>query len=262
MPSMPALLGTPSDDVPEILATGRTDITTIFTSMAGRHPQGRDAEYIEWHRLDHEPDQHRLPTLRASMRLVSTPACRRSRSASHDRYDRVDHVMTYFFTDVTRLDAFDALNLAMAEVGRIPYLRGQALDMPIPAMPLLELGAYGVSGMAAAMRVKVGADVLPYWPARGVYLLVERGEAPASELVDVPGVAGVWWGTGLSLEPPYATADNAGLQITYCYLDADPAETGEQLRSALGARWTADVTPLLAAPFHTIVQYDWDRYLP
>jgi len=259
---MSALAGTPSDDVPEILATGRTDITTIYVSMSGRHPQGRDAEYIEWHGLDHEPDQHRLPSLRASMRLVSTPACRRARSASDERYDSVDHVMTYLFTDVTRLNAFDALNLAMANAGRNPYLRGQLLDVQIPGMPMLERGAYRVRGMAAARRVKVGADVLPWWPARGVYLLVEQGEAPAAELVDTSGVAGAWWGVGLPLEPPYATVDNAGLQITYCYLDGDPAETGEKLRAALAARWRGEVTPLLAAPFHTIVRYDWGRYLP
>ena len=259
---MPALVGTPSDDVPAILATGRTDITTIYVSMSGRHPQGRDAEYIEWHGLDHEPDQHRLPALRASLRLVSTPACRRARSAGDERYDPVDHVMTYLFTDATRLDAFDALNLAMADAGRNPYRHGRPVDGQIPGMPLLERGAYRVTGMAAAPRVKVGADVLPWWPARGVYLLVERGEAPPSDLLGTPGVAGAWWGVGLPLEPPYATADNAGLQITYCYLDGDPAEVGERLRAALATRWSGDVTPLLAAPFHTIVRYDWGRYLP
>jgi hypothetical protein len=259
---MPALLGTPSDEVPEILATGRTDITTIYASMSARHPQGRDAEYIEWHGLDHEPDQHRLPSLRASMRLVSTPDCRRARSASDERYDSVDHVMTYLFTDIARLDAFDALNLAMANVGRNPYLHGRPVDVQIPGMPLLERGAYQLAGMVAAPRIKVGADVLPWWPARGVYLLVERGQASGSTLIDAPGVAGAWWGTGLSLAEPYANIDNGGLQITYCFLDGDPAETGEQLRAVLDERWHGDVTPLLAAPFHTIVRYDWGRYLP
>lgn len=259
---MAGFVGTPSDDVPQILATGRTDITTIYVSMAGRHPQGRDAEYIEWHGLDHEPDQHRLSTLRASMRLVSTPECRRARGASGERYDPVDHVMTYLFTDDSSFDVFDALNLAMTEVGRNPYHHGQPIEVQIPAMPLMERGAYRVTGMAASPRVKVGADVLPWRPARGVYVLVERGEAPATELIGVPGVAGAWWATGLPLPPPYATVDLAGLQLTYCYLDDDPPATAERLRSVLEQRWSGGPTPLLAAPFHTVVRHDWGRYVP
>jgi hypothetical protein len=230
--------------------------------MAGRHPQGRDAEYIEWHGLDHEPDQHRLPSLRASMRLVSTPECRRARAAADERYDAVDHVMTYLFTDETSFETFDTLNVAMTEVGRNPYHRGQPIDVQIPAMPLLERGAYRVAGMVASPRVKVGADVLPWRPARGVYVLVERGESSPSKLAGVPGVAGTWWGTGLPLKPPYASAPLEGLQLTYCYLDDDPAATGERLRPVLAERWNGGVTPLLAAPFHTIVRNDWGRYVP
>ena len=34
------LPGTPSDEVDDVLATGRGDITTLFVSMATRHPDG------------------------------------------------------------------------------------------------------------------------------------------------------------------------------------------------------------------------------
>ena len=54
------LPGTPSDDVDGVLATGRGEIGTLFVSMARRHPEGRDAEYLRWHTLDHRPEQHRL----------------------------------------------------------------------------------------------------------------------------------------------------------------------------------------------------------
>ena len=259
---MTAFVGRPSDDVPQILATGRSDITTVYLSMAARHPDGRDAEYIEWHGLDHEPDQHRLAALRASMRLVSTPACRRARAASEDRYDAVDHVMTYLFTDDSSFEVFDALNVAMTEAGRNPYHRGQPIGVQIPAMPLLERGAYRVTGRVASRRIKVGADVLPWRPARGVYLLIEHGPAAPTDLAEVPGVAGVWTATGLPLEPPYATTDLGGLQLTYCYLDDDPADTAERIRPLLAQRWDDALTPLLAAPFHTVVRYDWGRYLP
>jgi hypothetical protein len=65
------------------------------------------------------------------------------------------------------------------------------------------------------------------------------------------------------MDAPYATADTTGLQITYCFLDDDPAAVGERLRPVLASRWNReDVSPLLAAPFHTLVDYDWGRYLP
>jgi hypothetical protein len=65
------------------------------------------------------------------------------------------------------------------------------------------------------------------------------------------------------MDPPYATADTAGLQIAYGFLDDDPASVGERLRPVLEARWAdTGATPLLAAPFHHLVAYDWGRYLP
>ena len=57
-------------------------------------------------RLDHRPEQHRLSAVRASLRLVSTPACRAARAVSNARFDAVDHVMTYFFSDVGGMDGF------------------------------------------------------------------------------------------------------------------------------------------------------------
>ena len=100
------LPGTPSDEVAEVLAAGRGEITTLFVSMATRHPDGTDADYLRWHTLDHRPEQHRLAAVRASLRLVSTPACRSARAVSDGPLDAVDHVMTYFFTDQAGLRGF------------------------------------------------------------------------------------------------------------------------------------------------------------
>src|SRR3954454_10085915 len=96
-------VGDSSDDRPEILGTGAGDITTMFVSMAHRHPNGADAAYLEWHTLDHRPEQHRLSSLRASLRVVSTAACRAARAAADERLDSVDHVMTYFWSDIAGL---------------------------------------------------------------------------------------------------------------------------------------------------------------
>ncbi len=247
-----ALSGTPSDEVDAILATGRSGITTIFVSMSTRHPEGADAEYLAWHTLDHRPEQYRLAALRSSVRLVSTPSCRAARAASHARLDATDHVMNYFFADTAGLTGFYELAVALRGAGRIPYL-----------LPPVERGVYGVSETSAAPRVKIGADVLPWWPVSGVYLLVEQGRhATATGLIDVPGVAGTWSAVALLADPEVATAA-VGQSITYCFLDDDPVATATRLRPVLERRWSdTGATPLLAAPFHTVVAHDWHRHLP
>ena len=252
---MPVLVGTPSDDAPAILATGQIDITTVFVSMTARHPEGRDADYIEWHCIDHRPEMHRLASMRASLRLVSTPQCRAARAASEAPYDAVDHVMSYLMAGGTdaALEEFRVLNAGLLAAGRTPYL-----------LPMIQRAVYRFEGIAAAPRVKVGADVLPWWPPRGVYLLLERGAAPVADFIEVPGVAGVWWATGVPKGQPFSIgADNTGLRITYCYLDDDPVDTAKRLRPVVEKRSAdAGVVPLLAAPFQTIASCEWGRYVP
>jgi hypothetical protein len=245
------LPGTPSDEVDGVLATGRGDISTIFVSMATRHPDGTDAEYLRWHTLDHRPEQHRLSAVRASLRLVSTPACRSARAASRDRYDAIDHVMTYFFTDPGGMESFLALSKALGDAGR-----------KLPLLPPVERGVYDVTNRNAASRIRIGADVLPWWPSRGVYLLLERGAIAADQLVEVDGVAGVWTATSLPVEARLASAP-AGQTISYCFLDDDPVVTAKRLDPVLQARWSdRGVEPLFAAPFHPVVPHEWDRYVP
>ena len=68
------LPGTPSDELSGVLDTGNGDIGTLFVSMARRHPDGTDAEYLRWHTLDHRPEQHRLTAVRASLRCLRARA--------------------------------------------------------------------------------------------------------------------------------------------------------------------------------------------
>jgi hypothetical protein len=51
----------------------------------------------------------------------------------------------------------------------------------------------------AAPRAVTGADVIPWRPALGIYLLVEHGTASPEALVEVDGVAGAWWGEGTAV---------------------------------------------------------------
>jgi hypothetical protein len=241
---MEPFAGTPSDHLPDVLGTGRGDATTVFVSLSAREPDGRDAEYIRWHSLDHRPEQHRLAGLRGSLRLVSTPSCRAARAAGDDPYDGVDHVMTYWFAGEEPLVPFMALGRALRLGGRMPI-----------RLPSVELASYQVAGTTAAPRVVVGADVVPWRPALGVYLLLERGAAPATRLQEAGGVAGVWWAT--------RSDGGATTQVTYCFLDDDPVVVAGRLEPLLADRWrTGSVHALLAAPFFSVVPFEWDRYLP
>jgi hypothetical protein len=235
------LPGTPSDEVAEVVATGRGDISTLFVSMSTRHPDGADADYLRWHTLDHRPEQYRLPTLRASLRLVSTPACRSVRAVSRDPLGAVDHVMTYFFSDPSGLDAFTGLGRALRDAGRM-----------LPLLPPVQRGVYEVQRKVAASRIKIGSDVLPWLPLRGVFLLVEQGPKPSTDLVDVEGVAGVW-----------SARAQSGRWISFYFLDDDPVATAERLQPVLHSGWSeTGAEPLLAAPFYVVVPYEWDRYVP
>lgn len=245
------LPGTPSDEVAAVLAEGRGGVNTLFVSMATRHPEGIDAEYLRWHTLDHRPEQHRLAAVRASLRLVSTPDCRAQRALSQDRYDAVDHVMTYFFSDPGGMESFMALSTALGDAGR-----------KLALLPPVERGVYSVDTRAAAPRVKVGADVLPWWPVRGVYLTLENGTAPAHHVLDIDGVAGLWTATSLPVGARLASAP-AGQTISYYFLDDDPVRVAERLRPALDKRWSAGgVDPLFAAPFYPVIPHEWDRHVP
>ena len=249
---MRPLPGTPSDDVPGVLAAGRGDVSTLFVSMARRHPDGRDAEYLRWHTLDHRPEQHRLSAVRASLRLVSTPECRATRVPADPHFDPIDHVMTYFFTDGSGLAPFNELSTALGDAGR-----------KLALLPPVQRGVYTVSRATASPRVKIGADVLPWWPVRGVYLLVESESAPPVDgLIDVDGVAGVWSATAQPVDASLASA-RAGQRITYCFLDDDPVETAKRLHPVIMARWHgADGVGRFAAPFHPVVPHEWERHVP
>lgn len=243
--------GIPSDELPEVLATGQSDVSFAFISLSARDGQGRDAEYIEWHTLDHRPEQYRLTGMRNALRLVSTPTCRAARAASTDRFDDVDHVMTYLFTGLAAMPPFSALGGALHRGGRMPHVLPQVMHL-----------TGDLVGKTAAARVVAGADAMPWRPCTGVYLVIERGEVAPPIAEDLPGVAGAWWYAGRLAPAPF-TQDGRGLCITYYYLDGDPLEVAGPLGERFRQRWSkGSAQGLLAAPFYATIPFEWDRYLP
>ncbi len=159
--SEPELAGVASDDAPDILATGRSDIQNLYASFSARHPDGDDAAYLRWHTLDHRPEQYRLSGIKASIRIVSTPECRAARAASAPELDATDHVMTYFFTDTSGLPGFNDLAVALRDAGRMSYL-----------LPSVQRGVYNVGrrGRAAVVAGEGRLSARGAWRGYGFFV--------------------------------------------------------------------------------------------
>lgn len=251
----------PSDAEPTIAAHGNGDVAASVVSMSQRHPEGRDADYLEWHVYDHLPEQYRLEGLRSGQRWVSTPECRAARAVSEPPFDAVDHVVQYLFAEPVddALDRFFPLGGALRKIGRMPVL-----------LPRVQVGGWTLERTVAAPRVLVGASVLPWRPTAGVYVLIERvgdgaddsTEGRPEALVAVPGVAGVWSWTGAA--PRHERLDSTdGLRMAVCYLDDEPLTVASALASVLRDRWAdRGVVPALAAPFELVVPADVGGHLP
>ena len=173
------------------------------------------------------------------------------RRSNHASFAAVDHVMTYFFRDVAGLGRFRKLSAALKGAARVPFVLNP-----------VQRGVYSVTSKVAAPLVKAGCEVLPWVPMQGAYILIEPAAAPAPgrTLVDDDGVAGMWPAVSVATEFSRVAA---GQRLTYCFLYDDPVEVAERLQPVLEMRWEATGTePFLAAPFHTVVPYEWDRFLP
>jgi hypothetical protein len=245
----------PSDRDDAIIATGQNAVAMALLSMSARSEDGRDAEYLEWHMLDHLPEQYRLATIRSGQRWVSTPACRAARAVSEPPFDDVDHIVQYLFAEplTEGLDAFFELGAALHRARRMPI-----------ALPRRHLAVYRPHERWAAPSRLIGADVLPWRPLSGVYVVVERNEEGHERTLgsDVDGVAGAWRLRGLDDRHPRLDGA-ADLDVTVWYLDRDPVAVGRAIAAEHAPEWRNErVEPLLAASFHAVVPWRWDRALP
>jgi hypothetical protein len=241
--------GTATDQIPAVGQIGGCVVRTMMTAMTERHPDGDDADFLRWHTFDHRPEHHRNEHLRCSLRAVSTPRCRAHRAVSTPALDAVDHVMSYLWSD------YDAGHAGMSGIVAAFKDHGRMRQIP----PMVTIGTTTLEGRVSSSRINTSADVLPWRPMTGVYLLVEQGGASPAPLVDVAGVTGAWWGPGA----PGFGDFGADQQLTYLFLDDDPVAVAQRLAGPLAQRWEATgVTPLLAAPFHDVIGNDIERHLP
>jgi hypothetical protein len=240
-----------------------------FFSLTGHSKTGDDRPYLEWHQLDHMPEQYQLPGLVAGQRWGSTPACRAARAAETGGWSSIEHVVCYLMGSPVEetIDEFLTLGRHLAELGRFPH-----------NLPSQYRGALRLLETHAAPRVLISSEVVPFRPHRGVYLIVDEPAEPdrptqdaylqrrhrhlLPELVSVPGVAGAWsYATTPAIRR--AAFTDGDYRMTLCYLDDEAAAVGERL-GPLMARWEAEepIRVVLAAPFESMVRWDWDRFGP
>jgi hypothetical protein len=222
--------------------------------------------YNEWHQLDHMPEQFPLDGVAYGQRWVSTPACTALRVASDEPLDATHYMTLYLMTDpVDRtLHEFYDLGGRLRSLGRFHRHRRAHLS-----------GPFTVLDTAAAPRVLVSAEAVPYRPNRGVYVVVEdtvdRAQLDAHTrwlhaehhraLLDVPGVAGVWsFATGAAFrDHPWDTGDR---RVTVMWLDDDPLAVAPKLHDVDAPRRAGnDATHVaFAGPLETIVPWHWEWF--
>jgi hypothetical protein len=212
-----------------------------------------DRRYLRWHQLDHMPEQYQLPGLVFGQRWASTPQSRALRLVAAGRWARIDHVVCYLMGDPVEstLDDFAALGRRLAELGRYPV-----------ALPSVFAGATRWLAAEAAPPALVSAEVVPFRPNRGIYLIVaEPAENDAdvdSLLLEAPGVAGVWtFETGPAYRKWQRTEGEYRFKV--CYLDGDPCDVAGQIGGVVEAAWRDKSSRLLlAGPYASLVPWVWD----
>jgi hypothetical protein len=214
--------------------------------------------YNEWHQLDHMPEQYPLPGLAFGQRWVSTPACRAARAVDGELLAPTHYVTLYLMTEPVRqtLEEFHALGGHLRAVGRFHEHRRACLS-----------GPFDIASVAAAPRVLISGEAVPYRPNRGAYIVVEdlspaggvtNDATRAAALLEVPGVAGVW--SFVSDEERRLTWRPGRRRITVCFLDEDPLGVSPLLgRIVTHGRPNAEAV-VHAGPLETVIPWHWDWF--
>jgi hypothetical protein len=206
--------------------------------------------YNEWHQLDHLPQQFALEGVRFGQRWVRTPECRAAEFTPSDAtanaaLDRCHYMTLYLLHDESVLPQFAALADQLRREGRFFEARERHLS-----------GSFRMEGQWAAPRVKVSADVIPFRPSEGIYVVVGPKVDGGEMLASHEGVAGVW------------TFGGKGRCIAVAFIDGDLLATAAGLSQALGngAFTPTNATPTeWAGPLQRIDANQWswfDRLTP
>jgi hypothetical protein len=239
--------------------------------------------YNEWHQLDHLPQQYQLPGVVLGQRWVCSSECRAAREFDSEVLAPAQYVTLYLMTDpvAATLEEFRELGRTLRRAGRFHTERRACLS-----------GPFALHDSVVSSRALVSADVLPFRPNLGVYVIVEahnlrdeehdvvrdeaqsesdvvfadeeayrwpRDDEIASRLTSSPGVAGVWRfiSKGGFEHLGWATGER---RITVCYLDEPPLSVSTDLAALVRDVWADRRAPELAGPFETITPWQWNWF--
>jgi hypothetical protein len=206
----------------------------FFSFTEVTDPSGHHA-YNEWHQLDHLPEQFALEGVLFGQRWVCSPECQASRVAVSALLQPCHYMTLYLMRDESVLPAFGALAERLRQEDRFYPARQAHLAAP-----------FTVTGQWAAPRIRVSADVVPFRPSQGVYVVVGP-PVDGDALVAHSGVAGAW----------SFLDESRSRHITVAFVDTElipvAAELGKWcLTSGDGLEW--------AGPLEGIEAYRWDWF--
>src|SRR5262245_13827053 len=252
-------------EVAETVSVRRANkVEFVAMSLSASTQEGDDTPYLEWHQLDHMPEQYQIPGLLYGQRWASTPELRAARAVQSERFAPTNHVVQYLFGNPVdeAVDDWFVLGARLHAVVRFPF-----------RSPPVVLAGFEVTACRAADRAQVTPEIVPYRPNRGVYLVIERSDRARAatergpvwtdeqieRLLAVDGVAGMWaLRTGTVRVDRF---DQGGFDASVCYLDDDPLEVADRVSKVVVDRWNGlDVAPELAAPFASVRAWEWERF--
>lgn len=232
---------------------------------------GRHADYNEWHQLDHRPANLALPGVVWGERWVKTPRCATRVEGADEALTACQYVTIYWFRE-----PFDRNFGEWLDLGSMSYQWGRRPELPYVKSRPLGLVLVPLSGHANA-RVKVGAEVLPLRPNRGVHISVTRVEgellevgahfeeyeqARVPELLAIPGVAGAWTlvdEAGIGLTTRRGSSVASCTRVTVTFIDGDPLLAAAAIDD-LGPPYGACGTVRFASPLEAIIPWQWNWF--
>ena len=239
-----------------------------FFSLSHHSPDGDDRAYLEWHQLDHMPEQYQLPGLVFGPALGFDPGLRSGTGGRGGRLGPDGPRRLLPDGQSARRDHRRVLH-----AGAGPGRDGPLLPVA-PKQYLAGLRLLACPRRTARAHLRRSRPLPPQpgdLPHRrratgdpGCRTSTSNACTPTCcpTLVSVPGVAGALaFGTTPAIRRPHLQP--GVYRITSCYLDDDPATVGERLAPVLKEIWKdAPVRPVLAAPFESMMIWDWDRFGP
>jgi hypothetical protein len=226
--------------------------------------------YNAWHQLDHLPQQFTLEGVRFGQRWVRSPECRAAEitglvggaggageageadpaatptpTPTPTALDRCQYMTLYLLQDEAALHRFTTLAQQLRQDGRFFSARTPHLS-----------GPFDLEGQWVATRLKISADVVPFRPAEGIYVVVGPPVDGAAMVASHEGVAGVW------------TFLSKGRSIAVAFIDGDLLHAAAELGRGViqGGLTGHNRTPIeWAGPLRRIDANQWgwfDRLTP